>query len=104
LLHHGSIRAVCATLRIAHQKISMHIETGHSITKDEKVLAGIKSVRFVVGDQTVFEVSVGKDEKSIEIRSAGYVAIDGVVYDPLEMSVKPVAANCVKMSLLPFES
>jgi hypothetical protein len=82
----------------------MHIETGHSITKDTQVLVGIKDVRFVVGDHTMFEVSVGKDGKSIEIRSIEYVAIDGICYDRLKVSVQPVAANCVKMSLLPLES
>lgn len=81
----------------------MHIETGHPIQNNAQVLEGVRDVRFTVGDRTMFEVSIGRDGKSIEIRSVDYVKIDSVAYDRLEMSVKPVAANCVNVSLLPLD-
>lgn len=81
----------------------MHIETGNTIQNNRRILDGASDVSFVVNNRTVFEVSIGKDGKSIEIRSIDYVKIDGVVYDHLKVSVRPVAANCVTMSLLPYQ-
>jgi hypothetical protein len=80
----------------------MHIETGHPIQNNTQVLEGVFGVRFAIGFRAMFEVSIGRDGKSIEIRSVDYVKIDSVAYDRLEMSVKPVAANCVNVSLLPL--
>jgi hypothetical protein len=80
----------------------MHIETGHSITQDARILDGVCCVRFVEGGRTVFEVSINKEAASIEIRSVERVKVDEVLYDQLKMSVSPQSANCINVSLLPF--
>jgi hypothetical protein len=82
----------------------MRIETGHTLTQNVKVLDGVKFVRFVVGDQTAFEVSIDKKAASIEVRSIDCVVHKGTLYDSLKMCVKPNTSNSVTISLLPSES
>ena len=80
----------------------MHIQTGHKLTDDVQTLNGINVVSFVAEDgRIMFEVSICKDQKSIEVRSVDCVNISDVVYDNLGMVVQPRAANVIKVSLLP---
>lgn len=80
----------------------MHIQTGHSLTNDIVKLDNTKTISFVAEDgHTMFEVSIRKDQKSIEIRSVDCVKINNVVYNSLEMTVKPRFANVIEVSLLP---
>ena len=72
----------------------MHIETGHALRGNiEKIESN--SVRFVAEDGlTMFEVSVGDDGRSIEVRGVDSCKVDGVMYAG-SIDVRPKVANCV---------
>ena len=72
----------------------MHIETGHALSSNiEKIESN--SVRFVAEDgRTMFEVSVGDDGRSIEVRGVDSCNVDGVMYTG-SIDVRPRVSNCV---------
>lgn len=80
----------------------MRIETGHPITGDVAEVAG-RCVRFVGEDgQTMFEVSVGKDGKSLEVRSVENAKVAGVLHGTI-LHVIPNASNSVTVAVVPYD-
>jgi hypothetical protein len=79
----------------------LHIESGHSVTKDVQQVPG-KFVRFVdEKNRTAFEVTVGVDGKSIEVRAVDAFIVDDTLYDK-RLCVYPEAANAVNISVRLF--
>jgi hypothetical protein len=73
--------------------MSLHIETGHRITDNVDILAA-KGVRFVTDDgRTRFEVRIGQDGRSIEIKSVR-----------LSLVACPNASNSLTIRTLPYDA
>lgn len=82
--------------------MSIHIETGHPVTQDTEIIDA-KIVRFVNNDsRTLFEVGIGKDSKSIEIRGIDVVRVDGKLYGSY-LAALPNAANSLTIELRPYD-
>ena len=82
--------------------MSLHIETGYPVTADAKRL-GATTVRFVTEDgRGMFEVSAGKDGRSIEIRGVGAAKVDGVIYSE-RLDVRPHVSNSITVMVRPYE-
>lgn len=80
----------------------LHIESGHPITKDVQVLP-INGVRFVTDDnRTMFEVHIGRDGKSIEVRGVDATRVDDLLYGS-SLAACPNAANSLTIRVLPYE-
>ncbi len=72
----------------------MKIETGHPLTNDVVEL-NAKYVRFVSDDgRAAFEVSIGDDGRSIEVRGVDTYKVDGKLYCE-RFVVRPRASNSV---------
>jgi hypothetical protein len=81
----------------------LHIETGHPITKDVERLDA-KGVRFVAEDgRTMFEVHVGKDGTSIEIRGVDVTHVENVLYDS-RLAACPNASNSLTIRVCPYDA
>jgi hypothetical protein len=80
----------------------LHIETGHPVTKDIQVLP-VKGVRFVTDDdRTLFEVSIGKDGRSIQIRGVDVTKVGDMLYSS-SLAACPEAANSLSIRTLPYD-
>jgi hypothetical protein len=74
----------------------MKIEIGHSITNDVKTVDADR-VRFVANDgNTMFEVSICKDGRSLEIRGINVCKVDGVLYSET-IDIRPRTSNSVEI-------
>ncbi len=72
----------------------MKIETGHSVSKDARVVDSDR-VRFVAEDgRTMFEVVAGKDGRSIEVRGVETCLVNGVLYSSM-IEIRPQVTNQV---------
>jgi putative heme iron utilization protein len=81
----------------------LHIETGHLITKDVERLDA-KGVRFVAEDgRTMFEVHVGKDGASIEVRSVDVTRVGNVLYDS-KLAACPNASNSLTIRVCRYDA
>lgn len=80
----------------------MKIATGHTITKNQ-VDHDFTQVRFLCDDGSpVFEVSIGVDGRSIEVRGVGSYSHGGYVYvEPLEIS--PIYSNVIEIRTRKYE-
>jgi hypothetical protein len=82
--------------------MSLHIETGHPVTADAKPLAE-KTVRFVTEEgRAMFEVSAGKDGRSIEVRGVGTTKVDGVIYTE-RLDVRPHVSNSITVMVRQYD-
>jgi hypothetical protein len=80
----------------------LHIETGHPVTKDIQVLP-VKDVRFVTDDgKTLFEVSIGKDGRSIQIRGVDVTKVGDMLYGS-SLAACPEALNSLSIRTLPYD-
>ncbi len=72
----------------------LRIESGHPVHGDvAPVLSDM--VRFITEDgRAMFEVAVGMDGRSIEVRSVETTKVDGVIYDTT-LEITPRATNLV---------
>lgn len=69
---------------------------------DVKPVAG-KSVDFVTDDdRIVFSVSIGRDERSLEIRACDTYKVNGLVYGT-SILVEPNASNSITVSTKPYD-
>ncbi len=74
----------------------MKIETGHPVSADVAPVAGDR-VRFVTDDgRTIFEVTCGKDEHSIDVRGVNTFKVGKVVYDGC-LDIRPQCGNAVSI-------
>jgi hypothetical protein len=70
----------------------LHIETGHKITEDAQTIDA-NGVRFVTEDgRTIFEVDIGEDGKSIEVRGVDKTRVENVLYGS-NLAACPNASN-----------
>lgn len=82
--------------------MSLHIETGHPITNDVQVLSA-KGVRFVTDDcRTMFEVCIGQDGRSIEIRGVDVTSIESSLYGS-SLAACPNASNSLTVRTLLYD-
>jgi hypothetical protein len=80
----------------------LHIETGHPITNDIQVLP-VKGVRFVTDDnRTMFEVHIGQDGRSIEVRGVDVTKVGDMLYGS-SLAACPEAANSLMICVLPYD-
>jgi hypothetical protein len=83
--------------------VSLHIETGHPITNDVDILAA-KSVRFVTDDgRTMFEVHIGQDGRSIEIRGVDVTKVEDLIYSS-SLVACPNASNSLTIRTLLYDA
>ena len=76
--------------------MTLHIETGHPVSADVEQVPG-NTVRFVTEDgRAMFEVSCGKDGRSIEVRGVESTKVSGEIYSNL-IDVRPNVANSVTL-------
>lgn len=62
-----------------------------------------KSVRFVTDDgRTMFEVNLGKDGTSIEVRGVDVTRVEGLLYNS-SLAACPNASNSLTIRVLPFD-
>lgn len=78
----------------------LHIETGHPLTKDVQILPA-KGVRFVTSDnRTMFDVHIGGNGTSIEVRGVDFTMVSGVLYSS-SLAACPNASNSLTICVLP---
>jgi len=78
------------------------IETGHELLKN---VAPVNSdtVRFVADDgRTIFEVSIGKDGRSLDVRAVDNCVIGGELY-AARLVVAPHASNSASVRVPRYE-
>ena len=81
--------------------MSLHIETGHRLTDDVKKLDEA-AVRFVTPDgRTMFEVCVGPDGRSIEVRGVENAVVNKVMYSNM-LEIHPHFCNNITVSVRPL--
>lgn len=81
----------------------MKIATGHPVTADE-IVHDFKAVRFLTDDgRPMFEVSIGSDGRSIEVRGVDTYKFDGVIYTEA-LEIRPRYANSVEVRTLPYDT
>ena len=81
----------------------LHIETGHPVTKDVQTLPHT-GVRFVADDgKTMFEVHMGKDGRSIEVRGVDCTRVEEILYSS-SLAACPNASNSLTIRVLPYDS
>lgn len=81
----------------------MKIATGHPVTADEAV-HDFKEVRFLTDDgRAIFEVRIGEDGRSIEVRGVDSYKFDGVIYSE-HIEIRPRYANGVEIRTLPHDA
>lgn len=74
----------------------LKIETGHPVSGDVKPVEGNR-IRFVAEDgQTMFEVTAGKDGRSIEVRAVDTCRVDGVLYNGI-IEIHPLCGNSIEI-------
>lgn len=79
----------------------LHIETGHPITKDVQALPA-RGVRFVTDDdRTMFEVHIGQDGRSIEVRGVDVTKVGDMLYGS-SLAACPNASNSLTIRTLPY--
>lgn len=83
------------------KKQNMHIETGHPVTADRAVVDASR-VRFLIDDRCMFEVSIGDDGRSIEVRAVEMVKVDGRVY-AAKLAVEPNVSNSVTIRTTEYQ-
>jgi len=83
--------------------MGLHIESGHPVMADAQRVSGDK-VRFVTDDgRTMFEVGVGRDGRSIEVRGVETTKHDGQIYD-CWLLLQPGSSNAVTVRTVRYES
>jgi len=83
--------------------MSLHIETGHPITDDVDILAA-KSVRFVTDNgRTMFEVHIGQDGRSIDIRGVDVTKVEDLIYSS-SLVACPNASNSLTIRTLLYDA
>ncbi|KQP36109.1 hypothetical protein [Pseudorhodoferax sp. Leaf274] len=83
--------------------MGLHIEIGHPVTKDVKLIEG-KLVRFAdENGRTMFEVSIRPDGRSLDVRAVEVTKHDGELYEST-LEIRPAAANCVRISTPRYDS
>ena len=81
--------------------MTLHIETGHYSTKDVQTLPA-NSVRFVTDNgKTMFEVHIGQDGQSIEVRAVVFVKVDDTLYGS-RLAVCPNASNSITVRTVTY--
>jgi hypothetical protein len=81
----------------------LHIETGHPITNDVDQLAA-KGVRFVTDEgRTMFEVHIGNDGRSIEVRGVDVTKVGDMLYGS-SLAACPNASNSLTIRTLPYDA
>ncbi len=80
----------------------MKIATGHPVSADQ-VIHDFKEVRFLTDDgRPIFEVRIGADGRSIEVRGVDSYKHDGTIYTEA-LEIRPRYANGVEIRTLPYE-
>lgn len=80
----------------------MKIQSGHPLVGDVARVVG-KSVRFVCDDDRVmFEVHVGTDGKSIEIRAVENCKVGGILYSS-RLLIEPNVSNSITVSVARYD-
>jgi hypothetical protein len=83
--------------------MSLHIETGHPITDDVDILAA-KSVRFVTDNgRAMFEVHIGQDGRSIDIRGVDVTKVEDLIYSS-SLVACPNASNSLTIRTLLYDA
>jgi hypothetical protein len=74
--------------------MTLHIESGHPVSGDVAQIGG-HLVRFVTEDgRCMFEITIGNDGTSIDVRGVGTTKVDGVLYSE-KIHVRPIASNAM---------
>lgn len=82
--------------------MTLHIESGHVYNADVCEIKG-STVRFVTeDDRTMFEIRLGKDGRSIEIRGVEATKVDGRIYVE-QLSIQPNSSNSVTIRPVLYE-
>jgi hypothetical protein len=82
--------------------MALHIETGHPVTRDTNKVEGNR-VRIVSEDgRTMFEIVLGRDGRSVEVRAVEPTKHDGKIYDTC-LRVCPDASNAVTIRTALYE-
>ena len=80
----------------------MKIATGHPVSGDQ-VIHDFKEVRFLSDEgQVMFEVRIGKDGRSIEVRGVDVYKHDGALYTEA-LEIRPRYSNGVEVSSVRYE-
>lgn len=81
--------------------MTLHIETGHPITKNVQTLP-VNGVRFVTDNgRTMFEVHIGQDGRSIEVRGVDFAKVGDMLYDS-KLAVCPNASSSITVRTVPY--
>lgn len=80
----------------------MKIQTGHKLTGDVKPIEA-DSVSFIAEDgRAMFEVMVGKDGRSIEVRGVQCCRVDGTLYAE-GLIIRPICSNVVVVRTVEYD-
>ncbi len=80
----------------------MKIATGHTVTNDQ-VVHDFKEVRFLNdAGEPMFEVRIGQDGRSIEVRGINTHSMNGKIYTET-LEIRPRYANLVEVRALPYD-
>lgn len=81
--------------------MALRIESGHPLFGDDKPAEG-NAVRFIAEDgHTMFDVTAGKDGRSIEVRAVDVTSVDGKLFGA-RIEIRPNAANSVTIRVPPY--
>lgn len=81
----------------------MKISTGHPVSADE-VIHDFKTVRFLTDEgRPMFEVSIGSDGRSIEVRGVDCYKFDGAIYTEA-LEVRPRYSNGIEIRTIKYEA
>ena len=83
--------------------MTLHIETGHPLFNDVQILPS-KYVRFVTPDgRAMFEVHIGQDGRSIEVRGVDFAKVGDMLYG-INLAACPNASNSLTIYTLPCDA
>jgi len=75
----------------------LHMETGHPVSADVKQVYGDR-IRFVNQEgRCLFEVRIGDDQASIEVRAVDTHRIGDVIHDDA-LTIRPESSNKITLS------
>jgi hypothetical protein len=74
--------------------MKLTMKTGHPVMNNERVIEG-DSIRFVTEDgRDMFEVAIGSDGSSLEVRAVDACKVDGELHAGV-LEIRPKVANAV---------
>lgn len=82
----------------------MKIKTGHRMIGEVKTIDAA-FLRFVCDDdeeRVLFEIRIGSDGRSLEVRAVDTFVSEGELYSN-RLRIDPVVSNVVRVSTIPYE-